>query len=58
MRERDVFLVLDQMLGAARLATSYVDGMPEDEFLADTRTQQAVAMNLLKIGEAAMRKRS
>ena len=51
MSERDVFLVLDQMLEAARLAASYVDGMQEEEFLADTRTQQAVAMNLLIIGE-------
>jgi uncharacterized protein with HEPN domain len=43
------------MLEAARLTTSYVEGMDEAEFLADSRTQQAVAMNLIIIGEAAIR---
>jgi uncharacterized protein with HEPN domain len=43
------------MLEAARLAGSYVEGMSKDAFLADTRTQQAVIMNLLIIGEAATR---
>jgi uncharacterized protein with HEPN domain len=44
---------LDHMLEAARLACSYVDGMHIADFLADKRTQQAVIMNLLVIGEAA-----
>jgi uncharacterized protein with HEPN domain len=55
MRERDVFLVLDQMLRASRQATSFVEDMREQEFLADERTQQAVAMSLIVIGEAATR---
>ncbi len=55
MKGGDVFVLLDQILEAARLATSYVDGMTEDGFLADSRTQQAVAMNLIIIGEAATR---
>jgi uncharacterized protein with HEPN domain len=38
---------------AAKLAISYVDGMNKATFLADTRTQQAVVMNLIIIGEAA-----
>ncbi len=55
MKDGDVFVLLDQILEAARLATSYVEGMTEDGFLADKRTQQAVAMNLIIIGEAATR---
>ena len=34
-------------------ARSYVDGLSKDDFLADKRTQQAVIMNLIIIGEAA-----
>ena len=38
---------------AATLAVSYVEGMQRADFLDDTRTQQAVVMNLIIIGEAA-----
>jgi uncharacterized protein with HEPN domain len=55
MKDGEIFVFLDQILEAARLATSYVDGMTEDNFLGDTRTKQAVAMNLIIIGEAATR---
>jgi len=55
MKERDVFVLLDQMLAASRNAASFVDGLSEEEFLADVKTQQAVAMNLIIIGEAAAR---
>jgi uncharacterized protein with HEPN domain len=55
MKDGDVFVFLDQILEATRLATSYVEGMTESDFLADSRTQQAVAMNLIIIGEAATR---
>ena len=41
------------MLDAVRLARGYTDGQTKGEFLADTRTQQAVILNLLTIGEAA-----
>lgn len=44
---------LEDMLKAARHACSYVDGMEREAFLADSRTQQAVAMNVLIIGEVA-----
>lgn len=41
------------MLETSRLACSYVDGMGKSEFLADRRTQQAVIMNIVVMGEAA-----
>lgn len=44
---------LDHILEGARLACSYVEGMNKEQFLADKRTQQAVTMNLVIIGEAA-----
>lgn len=44
---------LDHMLEAARLASSYIEGMGKDDFLVDKRTQQAAIMNLVIIGEAA-----
>jgi uncharacterized protein with HEPN domain len=34
-------------------AISYIEGLGKDDFLKDSRTQQAVAMNLLIIGESA-----
>ena len=36
-------------------ACSFVDGMTQAEFHADRRTQQAVIMSLIVIGEAAAR---
>ena len=44
---------LDHMIEATRLACSYVDGLSKQEFLADKRTQQAVILNIIVIGEAA-----
>ena len=41
------------MLEAATLACSYVREMTQDEFLRDKKTQQAVVLNLLLIGEEA-----
>lgn len=55
MRSDRTVLHLDQMLQAASLVTSHVEGMEERELLADTRTQRAVAMNLIIIGEAVSR---
>lgn len=46
---------LGHILQAAKQALTYVDGMDRSEFMTDTRTQQAVIMNLLIIGEAASR---
>jgi len=44
---------LDHIQQAATDACSFVDGLTKDDFLADKRTQQAVIMNLIIIGEAA-----
>lgn len=44
---------LEHMLEAARLALSYVADLDKKAFLADKRTQQAVILNIVVIGEAA-----
>ena len=44
---------LDHIQQAAADACSFVEGMAKDDFLADKRTQQAVIMSLIVIGEAA-----
>jgi uncharacterized protein with HEPN domain len=44
---------LDHMEQAATDACSFVDGLDKEDFLADKRTQQAVIMSLIIIGEAA-----
>lgn len=46
---------LSHMLEAARLSRSYVQNLTKTEFLQDRRTQQAVVLNLMTIGEAAGR---
>jgi len=44
---------IDHMAKAASDARSFVDGMNKTDFLTDKRTQQAVIMCLVIIGEAA-----
>jgi uncharacterized protein with HEPN domain len=44
---------LDHIRQAAEDARSFVAGMGKDDFLVDKRTQQAVIMSLVIIGEAA-----
>ncbi|MDP3669435.1 MAG: DUF86 domain-containing protein [Telluria sp.] len=44
---------LDHMLDAARQACGYVEGMEKDDCMVDKRTQQAVILNIVIIGEAA-----
>lgn len=44
---------LSHMRQAAKDACTFVEGLSKDDFLADKRTQQAVIMNLIIIGEAA-----
>jgi uncharacterized protein with HEPN domain len=44
---------LEHMKLAALDARSFVEGMSKEEFLADKRTQQAVIMSLVILGEAA-----
>lgn len=43
---------LDHMLEAAQQACLYVEGLEKADFLDDKRTQQAVILNLLILGEA------
>lgn len=44
---------LDDMYNAAQQACRYVEGMNRDGFLADAKTQDAVTMKVLVIGELA-----
>ena len=44
---------LEHMKQAARDACTFVEGLDREAFLADKRTQQAVVMNLIILGEAA-----
>ncbi|MDE2347372.1 MAG: DUF86 domain-containing protein [Gammaproteobacteria bacterium] len=53
MSESRLFDYLDHMRQAAIDACRFVEGLTEDEFLQDKRTQQAVIMSLIIIGEAA-----
>jgi uncharacterized protein with HEPN domain len=53
MNNRRLIDYIDHMLGATQLALSYVEGMAKEDFLQDSRTQQAVVLNILVIGETA-----
>ncbi|KAF7600086.1 MAG: hypothetical protein CGU28_02140 [Candidatus Dactylopiibacterium carminicum] len=44
---------IDHIQQAATDARSFVEGLSRNDFLADRRTQQAVLMSLIVIGEAA-----
>lgn len=44
---------IDHIQQAAADARSFVEGLDRDDFLRDKRTQQAVIMSLIIIGEAA-----
>ena len=44
---------LDHIRQAATDAQDFIEGLDKADFLADKRTQQAVIMNLIIIGEAA-----
>ncbi|WP_431320047.1 HepT-like ribonuclease domain-containing protein [Rhizobium sp. YTU87027] len=46
---------IDRMQQAAEQARTLTDGMTESAFLADIRTQLAVTMSLVFLGEAAAR---
>lgn len=46
---------LSHMLEAAQQACSYTEAMDKASFLQDRRTQQAVILNLVILGEAAAR---
>lgn len=49
-------LLLEQMHEAASQALAYVEGMDKAAFVTDKRTQQAVVLNLLVIGELAAKR--
>jgi uncharacterized protein with HEPN domain len=53
MTENRLSDYLAHMLEAAGQACTYVEGMDREAFLADKRTQQAVILNIVIIGEAA-----
>ena len=53
MSDNHVLDYLEHMLEAAELALSYVKDMDKDRFIDDRRTQQAVILNIVIIGEAA-----
>jgi len=55
MSEGRLIDYLEHMLEAARLACAYTEGLNKDDFLADRRTQQAIIMNIIILGEAATR---
>ena len=44
---------IDHMLQAAQDACGFVQGIGKDEFLSDRRTQNAVVMSLIVLGEAS-----
>jgi uncharacterized protein with HEPN domain len=47
--------LIDHILEAAQQSCTYVEGLAREDFMADKRTQQAVILNLIIIGEAATR---
>lgn len=53
-RKRRTPEYLDHMLEALKLARNYVEGFSKENFLADKKTQQAVILNIMVIGEAAI----
>jgi uncharacterized protein with HEPN domain len=55
MRGADPGLYVERMAKAARDAINFVEGLTENSFLADERTQHAVSMCLIVIGENTKR---
>ena len=45
--------LLEHMREAIGQSLTYVEGLDKDDFLSDKRTQQAVILNLIILGEAA-----
>ena len=44
---------LEHMRESIRLARSYVEGLTKNDFIVDKKTQQAVILNIIVLGEAA-----
>lgn len=55
MNENRLIDYLDHIQQAATDACHFVDGVEKKDFLSDKRTQQAIIMSLIIIGEAATR---
>lgn len=53
MKENQLPDYIGHIQQAATDACSFVEGMFKDDFLTDKRTQQAIVMSLIIIGEAA-----
>ncbi len=53
MTEHRLTEYLDHLHEAASQVGGYLEGMNKEAFLADRRTQQAVILNLIILGEAA-----
>ena len=53
MNESRLTDYLEHMQQATKDACSFAEGLGKEDFLADKRTQQAVIMSLIVIGEAA-----
>jgi uncharacterized protein with HEPN domain len=53
MTDEKLPVYIAQILDAATTAISYVEGYDKSDFLDDKRTQQAVVLNILIIGEVA-----
>ncbi len=51
--KKDSDVLLAEMLDAVAAVMDYVQGLDRDAFLKDARTQDAVCMRLLTLGEAA-----
>jgi uncharacterized protein with HEPN domain len=54
MSGRLLVTYLEHIRRAATDANSFIEGMSKDDFLADKRTQNAVVMSLIVIGEAVI----
>ena len=55
MTNKDPRVLLDQMRQSAFSAVSFVAGYDREDFFADEKTKQAVAMSLFLVGELASR---
>ena len=55
MSNREIQLLLEDILEAAKKILSYTDGMSFDDFINDNKTIDAVVRNFEIIGEAANR---
>lgn len=55
MRDERIADLLDKILECASMIRSYMKELGESDFLRDRRTQDAVTMNLMALGEVASR---